>query len=101
MLLFEIPNHSGRIVLNLIIGPGDQGVRDQLVDLVKSRLDVFPRAKRKPGAKWFTIYQLPLLTPDQVERSDLAELEATIGQKFDDLLSSQEPKMLQVLSSSS
>lgn len=101
LLLFELANRVDRLDLKLIIGPGKQEVRDNLVIKVKGMQDVFPAAKRKPGDKWFTIYQEQLLTREQVERLEPDEMRATIIEKIDELLTNKCPKMLSALESTS
>lgn len=84
MLLFEIQNKNFRLVLKLIIGPGDQDMRNTIYEMAKRHTHVFNSVPKNLTSQYTQIYQIELL-PRHFEDSfeSMEEITDTIDRVFD------------------
>jgi len=86
MLAYCFINDYQKLVLRLIIGPGDNLVRNKLHEIAKIDSRLFNKANRKIGEKWLTIYQKEFLMKKDFEEQDPEMLKETFSKKFDHFL---------------
>lgn len=70
ILLFEIQIKNEKVVLKLIIGPGDEGIRQKLYDVAINNSDVFKGLFGALTPKWTQIYSKELLPKNYIEKHD-------------------------------
>src|SRR5699024_3566871 len=83
MLLFEIQNKNSRLVLKLMIGPGDPDTRNAIFEMAKRHTHVFNSVPKKLTTQYTQIYQIELL-PRHFEESfeSMEEIIDTIDRVF-------------------
>ena len=83
ILVFELRNYSSGLKLNLLIGPGDDVVRDKLYDFMYGRTKVYNRSNKKLSKKWFSVFSKDVLSAKDREDMDDTELEKVIKERMD------------------
>ena len=91
MVLFEIENYASHVYVKLILGPGDQGIRERMHEHVMSHPSVFNRATSKFYPKWWTSNGERWLKAKQYDELTLDELEALVTGKMVRLVEEQSP----------
>ena len=81
ILLFEFVNSAKRLVLRLIIGPGDSALRNKLHNIAKKDTRLCNKADRKLTPKWLTIYQREYLKASDYEEINTVELKENLLKK--------------------
>lgn len=83
-VLFEIKSfksegeYSDRILLSLVLGPCEVGLRRSIFDEVHKRRDIFVNPNRSIGQSWVTIFSRELLSAVAAENMDETEKHQTI-----------------------
>lgn len=68
ILLFEINIRYERIVLKLLIGPGDDSIRQKLYDVAVKNTHIFKRVAGKLTIKWTQIYSKEIMPKNYIEK---------------------------------
>lgn len=95
VLLFEILNYDGRIILFLIIGPSDESpeVREQIYEQIKDN-PTFKRAFKKMTKKWSTIHRFELAKISTLEnKKERTEQKEILAKKFNHFIEHDLPEM--------
>lgn len=88
ILLFEFQNRNNKLVLKLIIGPGDQAIRQKIYDIVKNNKNSFRGKLGKYHNQFTSIYTREFLSKDFEEEANYEEVLEKISTKFIDFLRS-------------
>lgn len=98
MLLFEFQNQRARLVLVLIVGPGDQAKRKILIDVAGADPAGLLRPPiGRPGAKWCGIYRKELGRVDLLGRLSDEELVAFLAEQWTAFIDGDMPKIVEQL----
>lgn len=97
IMLFEFRNVPGQLKLSLIIGPGENEIREKLHRLVNNNKPPFNPPFKNLGKHFHTIFNKNLLTSKSYEDANITELEAEIQQKWSQFLKHDLPKIREVL----
>jgi hypothetical protein len=73
ILLFEIRNNPNSIELYLMIGPGNQELREELYRVVQNNPTLFSNATKKLSKTWFTCHKTNILRYEE-EDYDVADI---------------------------
>jgi hypothetical protein len=95
VLLFEIQNYAGRVMLFLIIGPSDENpeVRELIYEQIKDD-PTFKRSFKKMTAKWSTIHRFELAKiPTLESKKERAEQKEILAKKFNHFIEHDLPAM--------
>jgi len=82
ILMFEFKDLGKRLVLRLIIGPGESELRNKLHNLAKNNVPLFNTSKGQIGLKWKTIYQSEYLKESDYEEAQVERIKEKITKKF-------------------
>jgi len=93
MLLFEFDASKGGMWLKLVVGPGDDTVRQALLRAITANPSAFNKAGTKVYPKWWSCHSEKWLTAAQIEELDLDELKELLVQRFDRFVTKQLPAM--------
>lgn len=99
-LLFEIKRDSakpGRLMLSLVMGPGDTVDRKALYEGAKSRPDLFVGLVKPMGMKWSTIFSRDLMTAKLAETLTTEQQEANAGLAWSDFQGTALPALIQAV----
>jgi len=91
MLLFEIQNVNGEVRLALLLGPGDQTIRDRLHSTIHSHPKVFNKATQPVYPKFWTCHSEKWIARKQYEELDLDAFKRELDQRFDHLVTNDLP----------
>ena len=91
--MFEFAVYDNRVVLRLIIGPGDNDYRELLRKFFFKQKDLFKLVDRTFSAKFHTVYQKIYLTKRDFEEKDNDELKESAGKKVRELFEKDLPKI--------
>ena len=83
LLLFEVQNRPDRLMLKLIIGPGQQDLREELHQVALTHPALFNTAKARLNPEFTQIYSKEILKPGYEEDMVLDEVYETIEQQVD------------------
>lgn len=93
ILLFEIQNRPDEVRIYLIIGPGNQSLRERIYDASRENINLFTAAKRKLGVQWSTIYVKSLHKHKKDENIDWTSSIHKIKVSFNKFLREDLPKI--------
>ena len=93
MLLFEFDLSKGGVFLKLVLGPGEQGVRDRLQTTLASRADILNKAGTRPYPKWWSSHIEKWMSAKQIEESEPSEIETLLANRVDGFVKNQLPAM--------
>ena len=82
ILLFEFGNHDKRLVLKLIIGPGDQEYRTRLYEFCKAMPELFTLSDTTLYSKFKTVYQKGILSAKEYEDKSIEDLKPIINKRI-------------------
>ena len=99
LLLFEIVNAEERLALKLIIGPGDQNVRELLFQAAKNRGAPFRPSQKNLAKKHQTIYVDNILTARNYIGANLEDLLEKIRAFWKELVNIKFPEIDGVIKS--
>lgn len=97
-LLFELKRDSakpGRLMLSLVMGPGDAALRAALYERAKSRSDLFVGLVKPMGVKWSTIFSRDLMTAKLAETLTTEQQEANADLAWSDFQGTTLPALIQ------
>lgn len=98
MLLFEFQNQRARLVLALIVGPGDQAKRKTLIDAAGADTTGLLRPPiGQPGATWCGIYRKDLGEADLLGRLSDEELVALLAEEWTAFIRGDMPRIVERL----
>jgi hypothetical protein len=87
ILLWEFQNRNEKLILKLIIGPGDQQVREKLFDISESHKSLFKSRLNTLTGQYTQIYSTEVLPKSFIkEQDDLEVIQKKIVQKWGKLL---------------
>ncbi len=92
VLLFEFENYN-KLVLRLIIGPGETPHRKALHDLFMMDKGFFGHADRTVGKKWHTVWQKNILTKKDMDAATFDDISGKIESRLDEILSKDLPRI--------
>ena len=93
MLLFEFENYNKKMILKLVVGPGENEIRNALYEIAKMDTKLFNTSDRKLTPKWLTIYKREYLKVRDYEDADKVDLEASISKKFETFITDDLPRI--------
>lgn len=96
-LLFEVKRdsaRSGRLMLSLVMGPGDAADRKALYEGAKSRPELFVGLVKSMGVKWSTIFSRDLMTAKLAETLTPEQLETNVGLAWSDFQGTTLPALI-------
>lgn len=96
LLIFEWANETDKLLLKLVLGPGDQETRRRLHDATSSAGRPFKVAKGL-GTYWNTLYSRPWLTKADLAEKEIDELEAKLHEQWRRFVERDLPQMDAVL----
>ena len=98
-LLFEIKtsNKSDRVLLALVVGPTVSELRSKIYNAAVAAPDVFVSLQRPMGKKWATIFSLNLLTDEEAQDKDEAEVASIIRTRWNDFTIERLPALVQAI----
>jgi len=82
ILLFQINNIETGINLILVIGPGEQSIREKLYNIARKDLTLFKGSKRKLTKMWLTIYKRKILESSKYEDMEIDEIKEILEKKL-------------------
>ncbi len=97
LLLFEFNNTNNQLSLKLILGPGEQKLRDRTHRLIAAHPQVFNRAQQTLYPQWWSFDSERWLNTQQYSELDLADLKKEIDRHLERFLTDHLPKMEDVL----
>lgn len=94
ILLFEFYNAEKKLDLNLLIGPGQEIIREKLFNIAKSNPDIFSVVGKRKLAKLHSqIFKKKILKLKDYDENEFENIKLIIEQKFKKLLSEDVPKI--------
>lgn len=84
ILLFEIQNLEPGIVLKLIIGPGEETIRQKIYKLAQGNKSVFKAVPTNMSPKYARIYSKNLIKADDYENMEDEELRTFVDDKINE-----------------
>lgn len=96
-LLFEVKRdsaRSGRLMLSLVMGPGDAAHRAALYEGAKGRPDVFVGLVKPMGVKWSTIFSRDLMTAKLAETLTAEQQESNVSLAWSDFQGTTLPALI-------
>lgn len=99
VLLYEFWNPSGKLQLNLTIGPGDNPIRESIYDIARKNPNVFNGVSRKlkDEWKWRTIWNTTFLQNNDYEEPYFETIKPIIKNKWESFLYDELPKIKEAL----
>lgn len=85
VLLFEIKNKKEGLFLYLIIGPGEDNIREKYYNLAKDNRDLYNKVTSTFNSKWNTIYMESIAKIDKYEELEEEELFNYLKSKFNEI----------------
>lgn len=98
MVWFEVWNYPGSLEMLMFVGPGDEGTRRRLFDVVRSNPSLFEGAG-KLGTKWSRVFNTPWLKQEMYDDADQVALEDEIRRRWAEFLEKDLPRIDRVLRS--
>lgn len=86
LLLFEIDNREDNYTLKLIIGPGNQEIRNELYTKAKENPDLYNIHRNHLSEQFTTIYSTKILTQAQFSSYSLEQLKKHIAESLEDFI---------------
>lgn len=88
LLLFEIENREDKYILKLIIGPGNQDVREALYQKAKENTDLYNSAKKTLTPTYTSIYSKKILDQEQLANQSVEQLKRWIIASLEEFIES-------------
>jgi len=82
ILLFELDNSENRLLLKLIIGPGDNNYRNRLLEFFRRDQKFYKRAHLELRKMYHTVHTKEFLGKSDYENNESEDLKSKIGEKF-------------------
>lgn len=86
LLLFEIGNKKDNYTLRLIIGPGNQEIRNELYTKAKENPDLYNIHRNHLTNQFTTIYSKKILTHEQLSSNPIEQLKQQIEASLEDFI---------------
>ena len=86
LLLFEIENREDNYTLKLIIGPGNQEIRNELYTKAKENPDLYNIRRNHLSEQFTTIYSKKILTDEQLSSYSPEQLKKHIAESLEDFI---------------
>ena len=86
LLLFEIENREDNYTLKLIIGPGNQEIRNELYTKAKENPDLYNIHRNHLSEQFTTIYSTKILTQAQFSSYSPEQLKKHIAESLEDFI---------------
>lgn len=86
LLLFEIENREDKYALKLIIGPGNQEIRNELYTKAKENPDLYNIRRNHLSEQFTTIYSKKILTQAQLSSYSPEQLKKHIEESLEDFI---------------
>ena len=86
LLLFEIENREDKYTLKLIIGPGNQEIRNELYTKAKENPDLYNIRRNHLSEQFTTIYSKKILTEEQLSSYSPEQLKKHIAESLEDFI---------------
>lgn len=99
-LLFEVKTHSakpGRLMLSLVLGPGNAANRAALYERAKGRPELFVGLVKPMGVKWSTIFSCDLITAELAETLTAEQQEANVDLAWSEFQGTTLPELIQAV----
>lgn len=93
LILFELVIYNEKVVLRLILGPGEATIRETIYEGVKARSGIFNRAKSKFYLKWWTFHNRPWIGSKAYSEKTLDELAEEINRTFSKFVEKELPDL--------
>lgn len=97
LILFQVENMSGTLLLKAVLGPGPKEVREQIRDALLRHDSVLNKVKQRFYPKWWTFYSEKWVGPRQYEELDAEALQAMIRSRFEQFLTRELPPLVQAM----
>jgi hypothetical protein len=98
LVLFEIENYNNKVTLKLILGPGEEDVRNNIHAIASQHTRVFNKGNQKLYPKWWTFHSEAWINQKQYNDLSIEKLGELIERRFDDLIAKRLPSMTSALS---
>lgn len=96
ILLFEFQNIPDNLALKLLVGPGEQKIRERLFDLAASNQPPFGVRAKKLTPSFCTLYSRSILTARNYE-VEFRDIQSIIEAEWHSFIGSTLPELLKVL----
>lgn len=99
VVLFEFWNGPDRLVLKLVIGPGDQQVRQKLYEMSATDRGLFQRRGGTLYPKWTQIYAVNVLVPKDYDDATSEDLLTKIQRRWSHFMDNELPRLTEYMES--
>lgn len=82
LLLFEFQNRDNKLILKLIIGPGDAAVREKIYGIASQPNNVFKTISKKASKQYAQIYSKEFLVKNYQDDYNFNRIQDQIKEKF-------------------
>jgi len=82
ILLFELQNKNNKLVLKLIIGPGDNDLRNKIYEVAQNNKDIFKGQLGKLSGQYTQIFSKEILSKRFYEEADYEKMYNQIEKNF-------------------
>lgn len=83
ILIFEVQNRSDKLVLKLIIGPGDDNIREKIYYAANQNRELFKGMLNNLTAQYSQIYVKEILPKNYVDKLDFEKIQERIKKELD------------------
>jgi hypothetical protein len=87
LLYYEFRNHEDRLTLFFMIGPGEIEYRKKLLDVFKSKKELFSMAGKTLYQKYNSVYQKKMLVPNDYTDASIENLSLKFDKKWEEFCS--------------
>jgi len=93
ILLFEFVSDRDKVQLRLIIGPGENAIRQRLYDFAKSHSELFKPSTQSLSARWNTIWSKRFATASDLAEQDIEAVQLKLSVAWNQFIASDLPKI--------
>ena len=93
VLLFEFENYGDKVALKLMVGPGDQQLRERIRAAVREHPRVFNKARQTFYPKFWCCHKESWLSQKQYQELTVPELADELEKRFERFLHDRLPQM--------
>jgi hypothetical protein len=93
MLLFEFDVSKAEILLKLVLGPGDEAIRQKFQSVIAAHPELFNRAATKVYPKWWSCHIEKWMTTKEASNMGIEDLHKQLAERFDQFVSNRLPPM--------